>query len=61
MEFTSWDMYGRKHTVNMKEGELWYLDIRKPHTAINNGEQTRIHLVVDIEANDSCRRLFTSS
>ena len=36
MEFTSWDMYGRKHTVNMKEGELWYLDIRKPHTAINN-------------------------
>lgn len=61
MEFTSWDMYGRKHTVNMKEGELWYLDIRKPHTAINNGEQTRIHLVVDVEANDSCRRLFTSS
>ena len=53
MEFTSWDMYGRKHTVNMKEGELWYLDIRKPHTAINNGEQTRIHLVVDVEANDS--------
>ena len=45
----------------MKEGELWYLDIRKPHTAINNGEQTRIHLVVDVEANDSCRRLFTSS
>ena len=61
MEFTSWDMHGEKHIVNMKEGELWYLDIRKPHMAINNGDETRIHLVVDIEANDSCRRLFRVS
>lgn len=60
MEFTSWDMHGKKHIVNMKEGELWYLDIRKPHMAVNNGEETRIHLVVDIEANDDCRRLLTS-
>jgi len=44
----------------MKEGELWYLDIRKPHMAVNNGDETRIHLVVDIEANDECRRLLTT-
>jgi len=61
MEFTSWDMHGKKHVVNMKESELWYLDIRKPHMAINNGDETRIHLVVDIEANDKCRRLFRVS
>ncbi len=61
MEFTSWDMHGKKHLVNMKEGELWYLDIRKPHMAVNNGDDIRIHLVVDIEANDKCRRLFSVS
>jgi len=58
MEFTSWSMHGVKNIVNMKEGELWYLDIRKPHMAVNNGDETRIHLVVDIEANDKCRRLL---
>ena len=58
MEFTSWSMHGEKNVVNMSEGELWYLDIRKPHMAVNNGEETRIHLVVDIEANDKCRRLL---
>lgn len=61
MEFTSWDMHGQKHNVNMKEGELWYLDIRKPHMAVNNGDDIRIHLVVDVEANDKCRRLFSVS
>lgn len=58
MEFTSWSMHGIRNIVNMKEGELWYLDIRKPHMAVNNGNETRIHLVVDIEANDKCRRLL---
>jgi len=29
--------------------------------AVNNGDDTRIHLVVDIEANDKCRRLFRVS
>lgn len=59
--FTSWDMHGIKHTVNMKEGELWYLDIRKPHMAVNGGDEERIHLVLDIEANDDCRRLLRVS
>jgi len=48
VEFTSWDFDGKATTVNMKEGECWYLDIRKPHRAINNGTEDRIHLVVDI-------------
>ena len=37
MIFSSWDMHGQKHDHNMKESEMWYLDIRKPHMAINNG------------------------
>lgn len=59
MEFTSWSMHGNKYIVKMQEGEVWYLDIRKPHMAVNNGTETRIHLVVDIEANEKCRQLLT--
>ena len=58
MEFTSWDMHGVKHVKNMKEGDMWYLDIRKPHMAINKGEETRIHLVVDVEASEKMRNFL---
>ena len=39
-------------------GECWYLDVRKPHQAINDGTEMRTHLVVDIEANDEVRALI---
>ncbi len=56
--FTSWDMLGRETQVNMRAGEAWYLDTRKPHRAVNGGDTTRIHLVIDIEANDAVRSLL---
>jgi aspartyl/asparaginyl beta-hydroxylase (cupin superfamily) len=34
----------------MAPGEAWYLDTRKPHTARNDGEEPRVHLVIDAEA-----------
>tara|TARA_Y100000004_G_scaffold69861_1_gene78505 strand:- start:1429 stop:2547 length:1119 start_codon:yes stop_codon:yes gene_type:complete len=58
MIFSSWDMHGQKHDHNMKEGEMWYLDIRKPHMAINNGDATRIHLVIDVEATKEMRDML---
>lgn len=45
--FTSWTLEGRQHAEHMRAGELWYLDTRKPHTAVNGGTTDRIHLVVD--------------
>jgi hypothetical protein len=42
----------------MKVGECWYLDVRKPHQAINGGTEMRTHLVVDIEANEKVRALI---
>jgi len=60
VEFTSWNANGEKTVVNMKEGECWYLDIRKPHTAINNGDSERIHLVIDVEANDFIRDMINA-
>jgi Aspartyl/Asparaginyl beta-hydroxylase len=48
--FTSWDTRGVKNEISMVQGEYWYLDIRKPHRAINGGKSERIHLVMDVEA-----------
>jgi hypothetical protein len=58
VDFTVWDYRGKERTVNMKKGELWYLDIRKPHRAINGGNEERIHLVVDIGATDDLKSLL---
>ena len=56
--FTSWDNNGTKCVHNMKKGECWFLDTRRPHTAINGGDDIRIHLVADVWANSDVRRLL---
>ncbi len=48
VEFTSWDVVsGVPYARHMAPGSAWFLDTRKPHTAVNRGETARIHLVVD--------------
>lgn len=54
--FDVWDMEGKK-TYNMKAGELWYLDTRKPHSVRNNGPD-RFHLVFDLKMNEELRSLM---
>ena len=56
--FTSWDNEGKQDYYNMKKGECWFLDTRRPHTAINGGDDIRIHLVADVWANDDVRNLL---
>ena len=46
--FEVWGMNG-KESFQMKKGELWYLDTRKPHRVTNEGPD-RIHLVFDLVA-----------
>lgn len=58
--FSSWDAKGNKNNVHMKSGECWYLDTRKPHSAVNFGDTDRIHLVVDVESNEKLRRLINN-
>lgn len=58
--FSSWDHEGKEIKANMKEGELWYLDIRKPHKAINGGDKARIHLVIDARLTDELRKLIVN-
>jgi hypothetical protein len=51
--FNSWTHKGERSIVNMTEGSLWYLDTRKPHTAVNNGDRDRVHLVMDFFVSDA--------
>jgi hypothetical protein len=50
--FQSWSHKGHKVEANMTEGSLWYLDVRKPHTAVNHGEEDRVHLVMDFYSSE---------
>jgi len=49
--FHMWQLDGSQEEANMRPGEVWYLDTRKPHTAKNGGESQRVHLVVDVFSN----------
>lgn len=35
--------------VTMLPGEAWYLRLADPHRAANHGEETRVHLVIDMQ------------
>ena len=56
--FQNWDWNGNGEPKNMKEAEAWYLDVRKPHRAVNGGDTHRIHLVIDVVSNEELRKLL---
>ncbi len=56
--FTNWDINGVGIETNMKVNECWYLDTRKPHRAINGGNEERIHLVIDFEVNQQLQDMI---
>jgi hypothetical protein len=58
VEFQNWDWNGKGDPINMKVGEAWYLDVRKPHRAVNSGDTQRIHMVVDVESSEELRKLL---
>lgn len=61
VQFQVWEHGGEPDTFHMGRGELWYIDIRKPHRAINKGILFRSHLVVDVEASPELRRIVFGS
>lgn len=58
VSFSSWGTNNIEQVKNMQEGEIWYLDIRKPHRALNGGTTERIHLVIDVRANGAIREML---
>ena len=51
VKFRSWDERGRFLEASMEAGSLWYLDTRKPHSVVNEGDVVRVHLVADVVCN----------
>ncbi|MNU99084.1 aspartyl/asparaginyl beta-hydroxylase domain-containing protein [uncultured Brevundimonas sp.] len=45
----------RNRPVDMRPGEIWYLDLGQPHRVHNAGPTDRIHLVIDVAANAQLR------
>ncbi len=50
-----------KSPVNMKPGECWYLDLTKPHEVINNVNEERINLTIDMIPNKWIRDIIEKS
>lgn len=59
VKFECWDLRGASETKHMTAGEAWYMDVRKPHRVENYGKTDRIHLVIDVESNESLRRMIS--
>lgn len=58
--FRTWADFDEVSIVHMPAGQAFYLDVRKPHEAINKSDEARLHLVVDVEASDAVRALLPS-
>jgi hypothetical protein len=58
VKFTLWGVDGKPKQMHFPVGSAFYLDTRKPHTAVNFGKSERIHLVMDLEATDHLRSLL---
>nr|WP_281721641.1 aspartyl/asparaginyl beta-hydroxylase domain-containing protein [Nitrosomonas nitrosa] len=56
---TSWDLRDQPIEKHFLVGECWYLNIRLPHTIVNRGTEDRIHLVVDLIANERIRTMIS--
>lgn len=59
--FTLWNLEGGKCKYHMEQGKLWYLDIRKPHKAINTGKEDRVHLVIDVFIGEKLQGILLDS
>jgi hypothetical protein len=59
--FQSWGLDGNTSSMVMRPGTAAYLDVRKPHTAVNTGDTPRVHLVVSCYANAATVELLRNA
>jgi len=50
-----------RRRIDMKEGQAWYLRLGDPHAVANRGAEDRVHLVLDLMANDWLMRFFEAA
>jgi hypothetical protein len=51
----AWDLTGHESATHLEPWKCYYLDARKPHAVTNPTGVDRVHLVVDVVADDSVR------
>lgn len=56
-----WDLDGTETATHLQAWGLYYLDARKPHAVVNPTGVDRIHLVVDVVADQAVRDQIASS
>ncbi|WP_274034530.1 aspartyl/asparaginyl beta-hydroxylase domain-containing protein [Streptomyces sp. MMBL 11-1] len=53
-------MFNESDSVyRMKEGEVWFIDVTRPHSAGVVGDTRRVHLLIDVADVDDIEDLFT--
>jgi len=55
-EHVTWRLQDRP--VDLRPGEIWYLNVCLPHSVENRSRNDRVHLVIEIVVNDWVRSLF---
>lgn len=58
VKFLAWEMNGNLLQYNMKVGEMWLLDTRKPHKVIVEDDNERIHLTIDVKIDSEVRKMI---
>jgi hypothetical protein len=57
----SWDLSGHESATHLEPWRCYYLDARKPHAVTNPTGVDRVHLVVDVVADDAVREQITGA
>jgi hypothetical protein len=61
IRMTIWDLDGHATAHHLPAWTLWYLDARKPHAVANPTGVDRIHLVIDVVADATVRKLISDA
>lgn len=60
VKMTVWELDGTERPIHLRPWTVYYLDQRKPHAVVNPSPVDRVHLVVDVLADDRTREVISS-
>lgn len=54
----AWELNGNLVEMHMEKGKFYLLDTRKPHKVINDSNEERIHLTIDVRINEKVKNIM---
>lgn len=61
IKMTAWTLEGKATPIHLAPWDCWYLDQRKPHAVVNPTGVDRVHLVVDVKADEAVREQIANA